>query len=208
MPLFGGHKKDSKKLHREHDEPQQFQDPNQTTGGTGAAGGMTGSSMGGSGAAMGDSNLPPTGGRSAYDQQQGHGSQPMGKDYGGMDAQPGMGGMNNNTGYNDNNNAMTAGNPTHGHMHPSSHGTNAHAQGGASEKGVGSMVGSNAVKAKVMQKEMEAKALKSQSNELAEAERLEQEALARRERAVAHGAHPDNRHLGGIPNLGTGTQGN
>jgi len=64
------------------------------------------------------------------------------------------------------------------------------------------------VKAKVMQKEMEAKALKSQSNELAEAERLEQEALARRERAVAHGAHPDNRHLGGIPNLGTGTQGN
>ncbi|KAE9392576.1 hypothetical protein BT96DRAFT_944539 [Gymnopus androsaceus JB14] len=195
MPLFGGHKKDSKKLHREHDEPQQFQDPNQTTGGTGAAGGMTGSSMGGSGAAMGDSNL-----RLLVDVLRTISSKVMGASpwYGGMDAQPGMGGMNNNTGYNDNNNAMIGWQPD---PWP-------HASLLTCEKGVGSMVGSNAVKAKVMQKEMEAKALKSQSNELAEAERLEQEALARRERAVAHGAHPDNRHLGGIPNLGTRTQGN
>ena len=38
--------------------------------------------------------------------------------------------------------------------------------------------------------------------ELAEAERLEREAMLRRERAVAHGAHPDNRHLGGQPGAG------
>ena len=43
----------------------------------------------------------------------------------------------------------------------------------------------------------EAAALKAQAAELTEAERLEQAALARRERAVAHGAHPDHRHLGG-----------
>ena len=47
---------------------------------TGAAGGMTGSSMGGSGITAGDSTLPPAGGRSTYDQQQGYGSQSMGKD--------------------------------------------------------------------------------------------------------------------------------
>lgn len=50
----------------------------------------------------------------------------------------------------------------------------------------------------------EARGLKVQSQELAEAERLEQEAGMRRERAVAHGAHPDNRHVGGIPPGGAG----
>ncbi len=47
----------------------------------------------------------------------------------------------------------------------------------------------------------EARGLKVQSQELAEAERLEHEAGLRRERAVVHGAHPDNRHVGGMGNV-------
>ena len=43
----------------------------------------------------------------------------------------------------------------------------------------------------------EADALKAQAAELSEAERLEREAISRRERAVAHGAHPELRRLGG-----------
>lgn len=77
---------------------------------------------------------------------------------------------------------------------------------GKMESAMGSMVGSEKLKAKGMQKEKyafmiqigwtitdregssrEVNALKLQGRELAEAERLEQEALARRERAVAHG---------------------
>ena len=55
----------------------------------------------------------------------------------------------------------------------------------------------------------EAAALKSQASELTEAERLEQAALARRERAVAHGAHPDHKFLGGHnPNTSTNMGGN
>ncbi|KAJ6582969.1 hypothetical protein DFH09DRAFT_1360264 [Mycena vulgaris] len=69
---------------------------------------------------------------------------------------------------------------------------------GKIEHAVGSMVGSKTLKAKGIAKEQEARGLKVQSQELAEAERLEQEAGMRRERAVAHGAHPDNRHVGGV----------
>ncbi|KAJ7589381.1 hypothetical protein C8J56DRAFT_1075967 [Mycena floridula] len=58
------------------------------------------------------------------------------------------------------------------------------------------VLGSSSLKAKGIQKEQEGKAVKVQSSELAEAERLEAKALMRRERAVAHGAHPNNRHLG------------
>ncbi|KAF7300248.1 hypothetical protein MKEN_01348900 [Mycena kentingensis (nom. inval.)] len=68
---------------------------------------------------------------------------------------------------------------------------------GKIEHAIGSIVGSKSLKAKGLQKEEEARALKVQSSELAEAERLEREATMRRERAVAHGAHPENRHLGG-----------
>lgn len=53
----------------------------------------------------------------------------------------------------------------------------------------------------------EAQAYKVQGAELAEAERHEREALMRRERAVAHGAHPDHRHLGGMPGSATGGAG-
>ncbi|KAJ7223684.1 hypothetical protein B0H12DRAFT_1268656 [Mycena haematopus] len=72
---------------------------------------------------------------------------------------------------------------------------------GKIEHAVGSIVGSKSLKAKGIQKEQafrEARGLKIQSQELAEAERLERESGMRRERAVAHGAHPDNRHVGGL----------
>lgn len=55
------------------------------------------------------------------------------------------------------------------------------------ENAVGSLVGSNALRAKGMEKEREAQAFNIQGQELKEAERLEQEALTHRERAVAHG---------------------
>lgn len=58
------------------------------------------------------------------------------------------------------------------------------------EHAIGSMVGSQALKTKGMQKEQEAQAFKHQSAELAEAEKLEREALLRRERAVQHGKFP------------------
>ena len=58
---------------------------------------------------------------------------------------------------------------------------------GKMEHAVGSMVGSQALKNKGLQKEQEAGAFKAQSAEIQEAERLEQEAIIRRERAVAHG---------------------
>ncbi|KAH9941752.1 uncharacterized protein BXZ73DRAFT_98142 [Epithele typhae] len=74
---------------------------------------------------------------------------------------------------------------------------------GKAERAVGSLVGSQALKERGFMKEQEAGAFKMQSAEIAEAERLEKEALMRRERAVAHGAHPDNRHLGGMQNAST-----
>ncbi|KAK7462754.1 hypothetical protein VKT23_007339 [Stygiomarasmius scandens] len=73
---------------------------------------------------------------------------------------------------------------------------------GKVEKTIGTMVGSRSLKEKGMMKEQEAQSLKMQSAELAEAERLEREALMRRERAVAHGAHPDMKHLGGVEPTG------
>ena len=58
---------------------------------------------------------------------------------------------------------------------------------GKMEHAVGTMVGSQALKARGIQKEQEAQAFKHQSAELAEAEKLEREAMLRRERAVQHG---------------------
>ncbi|PPQ78616.1 hypothetical protein CVT25_010580 [Psilocybe cyanescens] len=75
---------------------------------------------------------------------------------------------------------------------------------GKVESAIGSMVGSNALKSKGLQKEQEANAIKLQGRELAEAERLEREALMRRERAVGHGAHPANSALG-AGHIGSGT---
>lgn len=61
---------------------------------------------------------------------------------------------------------------------------------GKTERAVGTLVGSQALKEKGIQKEQEAGAFTQQSAEIAEAERLEKEALMRRERAVAHGECP------------------
>jgi hypothetical protein len=44
----------------------------------------------------------------------------------------------------------------------------------------------------------EAAAMKMQNAHITEAERLEQQASAHRERAVVGGAHPDQRHVGGV----------
>ncbi|KAF8577160.1 hypothetical protein K439DRAFT_570113 [Ramaria rubella] len=72
---------------------------------------------------------------------------------------------------------------------------------GKLEHAAGSLLCSTTLKAKGLEKEREAQALKVQSAELGQAEGLESQAAARRERAVAHGAHPH--HLGG----GAGTTG-
>ncbi|KAF9467945.1 hypothetical protein BDZ94DRAFT_1318466 [Collybia nuda] len=118
--------------------------------------------------------------------------------YGGT-TQPTMGTMGNHHG----------GLPPTGALNNSdqTRGGSGHALTGKVERTVGSMVGSNALKAKGLQKEQEANAIKVQGSELAEAERLEREALMRRERAVGHGAHPDNKHLGAGFNSGAGAGG-
>ncbi|KAF9477959.1 hypothetical protein BDN70DRAFT_896110 [Pholiota conissans] len=91
--------------------------------------------------------------------------------------------------------------------HGTSETSGAHGVGGKLsgkiESAIGSIVGSDALKAKGLQKEQEANSVKLQGRELAEAERLEREALMRRERAVAHGANPGNSGLGaGNPGVG------
>ncbi|KAF5310532.1 hypothetical protein D9619_007849 [Psilocybe cf. subviscida] len=98
----------------------------------------------------------------------------------------------------------TAGVPPTGfvnHDANGNHGTGGSGAGtrmtGKVESAIGTMIGSSALKAKGLQKEQEANAVKMQSRELQEAERLEHEALLRRERAVGHGAHPANGQLGG-----------
>lgn len=68
---------------------------------------------------------------------------------------------------------------------------------GKVESAIGSLIGSDSLKAKGQQKEGQTNSLKFQGLEIAEAERLEQEALMRRERAVNHGAHPAQAVLGG-----------
>ncbi|KAJ7149615.1 hypothetical protein C8R46DRAFT_1309493 [Mycena filopes] len=88
--------------------------------------------------------------------------------------------------------------PDSGNMGATQH----HGGSGKIEQKVGKLVGSKTLQAKGLEKEREAQAMKVQSGELAEAERLEQEAGQRRERAVAHGAHPDNRHVGGMGGAG------
>ncbi|KAF9477960.1 hypothetical protein BDN70DRAFT_922252 [Pholiota conissans] len=86
----------------------------------------------------------------------------------------------------------------------SSHGSGGRLAGKI-ESAIGTMLGSDALKAKGLQKENEANSIKLQGRELAEAERLEREALMRRERAVAHGADPANSTLGaGNPAVGSG----
>ncbi|KJA22071.1 hypothetical protein HYPSUDRAFT_55005 [Hypholoma sublateritium FD-334 SS-4] len=78
-----------------------------------------------------------------------------------------------------------------------------HSLTGKVERAVGNLIGSQSLQAKGAQKELEAGATKMQGRELAEAERLENEALMRRQGAVGHGAHPANSNLG-AGNIGQG----
>ncbi|KAJ7729916.1 hypothetical protein B0H16DRAFT_1775403 [Mycena metata] len=95
--------------------------------------------------------------------------------------------------------AGTAGIPASNNLGPSqNHGSGGGALTGKIERKVGAVLGSSSLQAKGLQKEQEAQGFKVQSQELAQAEELEREAGLRRERAVAHGAHPDNRHVGGL----------
>ncbi|KIP08497.1 hypothetical protein PHLGIDRAFT_127001 [Phlebiopsis gigantea 11061_1 CR5-6] len=82
----------------------------------------------------------------------------------------------------------------HGHVH-------GHYGAGG---GAGAMVGSAALREQAMMRDREAQNFQAQSKELAEAERLEQQAREHRERAVAQGAHPMNKNLGGGNLAGSG----
>ncbi|KZT71865.1 hypothetical protein DAEQUDRAFT_75984 [Daedalea quercina L-15889] len=64
------------------------------------------------------------------------------------------------------------------------------------EQHVENLVGARAVRNQAGEKEQEVNAIKGQSVELQEAERLEREAKMHRDRAVAAGAHPANQRLG------------
>ncbi|KAJ7911651.1 hypothetical protein B0H13DRAFT_2480498 [Mycena leptocephala] len=83
-----------------------------------------------------------------------------------------------------------------GGMPPTGASSQRHPGGGMASQ-AGGVTGSKELQAKALQMEQEAQGMKVQSQDLAQAERLEHEAYARRQRAVEHGAHPDNRHVGG-----------
>jgi hypothetical protein len=89
-------------------------------------------------------------------------------------------------------------NSTGPQVHPDDQHSRSLEMKGKLQSAAGTLLMSNALKAKGEQKQREAYALNMQSAELAEAERLEEEARTRRERAVQHGAHPNHGHLGGI----------
>jgi len=102
--------------------------------------------------------------------------------------------------------AYTAGGHTQRVDHPADSPTNTTTGWGGSslqqtvgkiETAIGSMIGSNSLKDKGQQKERGANFKNIQAAEIAEAERLEKEALMRRGRAVDHGAHPAYSALGG-----------
>ncbi|KAJ7729468.1 hypothetical protein B0H16DRAFT_1697193 [Mycena metata] len=201
MPLFGSSHKNDNKLEKHNRAAEahghgyataqsaNIDDTLNQVGGVGVgpgAGGASGPGVAGVGSGHGHGH------HNAGMQQPG--MQPGMNDPMMQQQQPGMGaGMGGGMGA-----GNAAGIPPSGTLA----GNQQHGGGGAMtgkiEQKVGALVGSNALKAKGMQKEQEAHAIKVQSQELAEAERLEREAGLRRERAVAHGAHPDNRHVGGM----------
>lgn len=91
---------------------------------------------------------------------------------------------------------------THGGgVPPAAHGSGGSGAGkaleGKIEKGLGTVLGSTSLKARGLEKEREAEMIKVQAAELEHAETLEAQARQARERAVASGAHPGNRTLGG-----------
>ncbi|TCD71910.1 hypothetical protein EIP91_000042 [Steccherinum ochraceum] len=221
MPLFGSKNKHSHHAdgvdrgNHTHDNRQDFAATGNT--GTGITGNHPGARHGGApagvgagapGGAPGYGNQPnqamnqPGGGAGAYNQQPGMGQGGAGYDSTGQTAmgQPNYvhTGNTNSDPYQDPNLAPA------GHLNNNQQSGGGSRMTGKVEHAVGSLVGSQALKSKGMQKEQEAQAFKHQSAEIAEAERLEKEALLRRERAVQHGAHPSNKPLGGIQNQNGG----
>ncbi|KAG8696454.1 hypothetical protein FRC09_008509, partial [Ceratobasidium sp. 395] len=71
---------------------------------------------------------------------------------------------------------------------------------GKAQQLAGIVLSSQSMKAKGAAKEQEAAALRHQAVNIDEAEKHEAAARAARERAVAHGAHPDHGELGGARN--------
>ncbi|GJE94801.1 hypothetical protein PsYK624_109750 [Phanerochaete sordida] len=83
------------------------------------------------------------------------------------------------------------------HLSSGQHTGKASSTTGKIERIAGTVFCNQTLKVKGMQKEQAAQAHAAQRVELTEAERLEQEASIRRQRAVEHGAHPANRAVGG-----------
>ena len=109
---------------------------------------------------------------------------------------PGMTGMNQDPAFAGNQAGVGAGAnavPPATHINPNTNASQPPSSGrrleGKAERAVGTLVGSKALKERGFQKEQEAGAYKMQSAEIAQAERIEKEALMRRERAVAHGEY-------------------
>jgi len=210
MPLFGS-------KHNKHNDAAALEN---TTGGgrhhqmapsgAGTFGGSTtgpttGTGMTGHNNDLGYSGQPGMAGTNTLGQGQhglGHTGQNLDNNYAGVGAGGGMG-------HTQASGPGAAGIPPTGAVN---HGNSSGGAGtrltGKVESAVGSLVGSNALKAKGLQKEQEANAVKLQGRELAEAERLEREALMRRERAVGHGAHPANAQLGAGHTHNVGPGGN
>ncbi|KAJ7027098.1 hypothetical protein C8F04DRAFT_1123449 [Mycena alexandri] len=203
MPLFGSSHKNDNKLEKHNRAAEahghgyataqstNIDDTLNQVGGAGVGSGAGGAGAGGPGVAGVGSGHHNAGMQDGMQP----GMQPGMNDGMMANQQPGMG-------------AGNAAIPASGHLAANQqHHGGGGAMTGKIEQKVGALVGSNALKAKGMQKEQEAHAIKVQSQELAEAERLEREAGLRRERAVAHGAHPDNRHVGGMGGAAGGVGG-
>ncbi|KAJ6511559.1 hypothetical protein C8R47DRAFT_1207891 [Mycena vitilis] len=198
MPLFGSSSNDNKH-HGHNDLGAAGTGVGRTNETYPPPAGMNEPGMGQSGNGMGQGGVGHSGmGEPGAIGGQHHGHHNAGH-AGGMRDDGMMGGAGTGTGMGT---GTGAGNNTG--MGGVGHGNEPHGSGGGSsmtgkiEHAVGSAIGSKSLQAKGLEKEQEAKALKIQSHEMAEAERLEHEAGVRRERAVAHGAHPDNRHVGGM----------
>ncbi|KAJ7214046.1 hypothetical protein GGX14DRAFT_542307 [Mycena pura] len=70
---------------------------------------------------------------------------------------------------------------------------------GKVEHAIGTILGNESLKAKGAMKESQARDANIRHSDLAQAAQLEREAGLRRERAVNHGAHPDNKIVGAAP---------
>jgi len=75
---------------------------------------------------------------------------------------------------------------------------------GKAESALGTMIGSQSLKAKGLEKEREANNATMQGLHLAEAERLEREALMHRQNAAGQGAHPANAAAPGAGQFSSG----